>query len=240
VTDDDWELVWEDDFDDHELDPTRWTAVERGANANAELQAYVPDETWVEDGCLVLRSRRRRWAGDGATRDYTSGMVTTRGKFAMEAGRVEVRAQLPAGRGLWPAHWLLAADESWPPAIILTELLGDDPHTVHMTTETGVEPDVLFDRGSFSGPDFSAGFHTFAVEWSPDAVHYDVDGVLRHSTTGGRGGLERPLAIVLNTAVGGRWPFGRPGPGDPDATTELPQLHRIDLVRVLRRAGDRR
>ena len=232
-----WELVWEDDFDGPELDQTRWTALERGANANAELQAYVPDETWVEDSCLVLRSRRRPWSGDGEERTYTSGMVSTRGKFALEAGRVEVRAQLPAGQGLWPAHWLLPADGSWPPAIILTELLGDDPHTVHMTTETGHDPDVMFDRGSFSGPDFSADFHTFAVEWSPTTVRYFVDDDLRHSTGSGRGGLERPFAIVLNTAVGGQWPFGRPGPGDPDVTTELPQLHRIDRVRVHRRAG---
>jgi hypothetical protein len=63
--DDGWELVWDDDFDGPELDPDRWTAVQRGSNANDELQAYVADETWVEDGCLVLRSRRREWSGDG-------------------------------------------------------------------------------------------------------------------------------------------------------------------------------
>ncbi len=232
-----WELVWEDDFDGPTLDPARWSALQRGVSANAELQAYVPDETWVEDSCLVLRSRRREWSVDGVTRSYTSGLVTTRGNVELEGGRVEIRAQLPAGRGLWPAHWLLPADDSWPPAIIVTELLGDDPRTVHMTTETGTEPDVLFDRGSFSGPDFSAGFHTFAVEWSPGGVRYFVDDELRHSTGSGRGGLDVPFAIVLNTAVGGQWPFGRSGPGDPDDTTVLPQLHRIDWVRVHRRIG---
>ena len=237
VMDEGWELVWEDDFDGPGLDLARWTALQRGANPNGELQAYDPDEVWVEDGCLVLRSRRRRWTGQGVTRGYTSGLVSTRGKFAVETGRVEVRAQLPAGQGLWPAHWLLASDESWPPAIILMELLGDDPHTVHMTTETGAEPDVVFDRGSFSGPDFSADFHTFGVEWTADAVRYDVDGDVRHSTDGGRDGLDRPFAIVLNTAVGGQWPFGRPGPGDPDPASDLPQLHRIDRVRVLHRVG---
>lgn len=233
-----WELWWEDDFDGPILDQSRWRAVQRGDNPNDELQAYVPDETWVEDGCLVLRSRRRSWTGDGVTRAYTSGLVTTREELAVRAGRVEVRAQLPAGQGLWPAHWLLPTDGSWPPAIIVTELLGDEPHTVHMTTETGEEPDVLFDRGSFSGPDFSTGFHTFAVEWSPSAVRYFVDDELRHATGGGRGGLDRSFALVLNTAVGGRWPYGRPGPGDPDDTTELPQLHRIDRVRVWRRDID--
>jgi beta-glucanase (GH16 family) len=237
VTGDGWELVWDDDFDGPTLDPDRWTVVQRAVNANAELQAYLSDEVWVEDGCLVLRSRRRRWSGDGVTRAYTSGMVHTREPLAAVAGRVEVRAQLPTGRGLWPAHWLLAADGSWPPAVILTEVLGDDPRTVHMTTETGSEPDVLFDRGSFSGPDLSAGFHSFAVEWSPTGVRYLVDDELRHSTGSGRGGLDVPFSLVLNTAVGGQWPFGRPGPGDPDATTDLPQVHRIDRVRVHRWVG---
>ncbi|MBI5865238.1 MAG: glycoside hydrolase family 16 protein [Planctomycetes bacterium] len=224
-----WELIWNDEFDGASIDGTKWRVEDLHLNKNNELQYYAPDEVYVSGGDLTLRSRRRSyWGYDNAGSwrhfDYTSGLVETRDRFATTFGRIEVRAKLPSTRGLWPAHWMLPDSRQWPPEIDIMELLGHEPTRVYMTHHWGTWPQVQSDGGSYSGPDFSADFHTFAIEWSPTRIDWKVDGLLRFSSTSNI--PREPFYIILNTAVGGDWP------GNPDGTTVFPQYHRIDYVRV--------
>lgn len=218
---DGWELVWSDEFEGDRLDPEKWRIEDAAVTKNNELQFYLPDEVYLEDGCLVLRSQRREVGG----REYTSGLVDTQDRFARAFGRFEVRARLPKGQGVWPAHWLLPEDHpSWPPEIDIMELLGHEPRTVHMTQHWGTWPKNAHHGAEFEGPDFSAEFHVFAVEWSPDRIDWFIDGELRHSSA--QSVPRIPFYLILNTAVGGDWP------GNPDESTSLPQYHVIDYVRV--------
>ena len=88
----------------------KWYIEDAALEKNNEQQYYTPEEVFLRDGVLVLRSRKRLMGG----RPYTSGLVETKGTFAQAYGRFEVRAKLPRGQGIWPAHWLLPADGAWP------------------------------------------------------------------------------------------------------------------------------
>lgn len=213
-------LVWSDEFDGPAVDGTKWRIEDAGLVKNNEKQYYAPDDVYIENGHLVLRSQRRAM-GD---REYTSGLVDSRGKFAPLYGRVEIRARLPKGQGLWPAHWMLPDDGSWPPEIDIMELVGSQPDNVVMSLHSGQWPDIESQSLDFPGPDFTAGFHTFALEWEPGQLRWYVDGRQQFST--GTDVPQKPMFIVLNTAVGGDMP------GDPDETTVFPQVHLIDYVRV--------
>lgn len=111
-----WNLVWQDEFNGTQLDTNKWNVLIREHSKHNELQYYVPDEVYVENGMLVIRSRIRKYG----SKDYTSGRLDTKGKFAPAYGRFEIRAKLPDGKGLWPAHWLYPQDRdtaiggSWP------------------------------------------------------------------------------------------------------------------------------
>lgn len=224
-----WQLIWNDEFDGSSVDGTKWRVEDLHLIKNNELQYYAPDEVYQQAGCVTLRSRQRGyWGfdsnGNWGHYDYTSGLIESKDRFATAYGRIEVRAKLPATRGIWPAHWMLPDSRQWPPEIDIMELLGHEPTRVYMTHHWGSWPQVQHNGGSYSGPNFAADFHTYSVEWTPARIDWKVDGVLRF--TSGNNIPREPFYIILNTAVGGDWP------GNPDGTTIFPQYHDIDYVRV--------
>lgn len=189
----------------------------------------------MADGALRLQARREQAvAWNGNTYNYTSGMVSTGGRkyetqpgFVFTYGYVEARVKVPAGQGLWPAVWLLPANYQWPPEIDVMEILGDEPDLTHMhyhyLRPDGTHADV---GSTWRGPDFSAGWHTFAVDWRPDALVWYVDGVERARLSDPAAITSEPSYLLLNLAVGGDWP------GAPDQTTVLPADYLVDHVRI--------
>jgi beta-glucanase (GH16 family) len=244
-----WRLVWSDEFNGPRLDQKKWNVLLREQSKHNELQYYVPDEAFVEGGMLRLRSRVRSYGG----MKYTSGRVSTDGRFAPTYGRFEIRARLPGGKGLWPAHWLYPQNRNWameevmqkavdekreraiPEArpwyseIDIMEFLGHETSTyygtLHYRTFAGERKTSSTTwKADF---DFTKEFHVFALEWEPDAIRWYVDGKLLHTTVNGV--PHAPHYLILNTAVGGDWP------GNPDSSTVFPQFHDIDYVRVFQR-----
>ncbi len=244
-----WTLVWQDEFDGTILSQARWNVLVREQSKHAEVQYYVADEVLVERGMLRLRSRAR----DVGPQHFTSGRVDTSGKFAPTYGRFEIRAKLPAGQGLWPAHWLYPQHRDWAMEMLMADAVAAGkerliPEARPWYTEIdimeflGHEPTVVYGTlhyHSFDGQkktssgtsrgvaDYTKDFHVFVLEWEPDALRWYVDGRLIHTAT--EGVPHAPHYLILNTAVGGTWP------GNPDATTTFPQFHDIDYVRVYQR-----
>lgn len=218
-----WELVWADEFDGTTLDPTKWFAQNVAWPYNAEQQYYWPGNATVADGKLTILAERRPRGG----RAYSSARIESDNRFEFLYGRVEGRMKLPKTRGLWPAFWLLPSD-TWPPEVDIMELLGHEPNKVYFTNHWGTAQNPQSFGSSFTGPDFSADFHDFAAEWYSTHVDFYVDGVRR--ATHNFAIPQVPMFIILNTAVGGLWP------GNPDATTILPQRMEVDWVRVYREA----
>lgn len=136
-----YRLVWSDEFDrDGGPDPTHWTYDVGGHGwGNNELQFYTDDRrenARVEGGHLTIEARREAWE----SRPYTSARLVTKGKGDWTYGRIEVRAQLPAGRGSWPAIWTLGSKNplQWPDdgEIDIMEHVGFDQGVVHASIHT--------------------------------------------------------------------------------------------------------
>jgi len=215
-----WYLVWHDEFDGDKIDTKKWKASDTAPVKNNELEYYSPENVYIKDGKLVLKSEKREKGG----RLYTSGHVDTKGKFTFQYGRVEVRAKLPATKGMWPAHWLMPERSVWPPEIDIMELVGSFPDRIHMTNHYGVYPHNRYETKVFKGPDYTKDFHVFALEWDSAELRWYIDGTQRFSVK--RNIPREPFYIILNTAVGGTMPR------NPDETTVFPQYHEIDYVRV--------
>jgi beta-glucanase (GH16 family) len=233
-----WNLAFDDRFDGPLLNLAAWhtcfwwSTLTCSIPSNDELELYNPADVYVADGNLRMRAQRRDMIGwNGQTYHYTSGMAITGGRkyekppgFTFTYGYAEARVKIPKGKGLWPAFWLLPADYGYPPEIDILEARGSDTNRANFNLHfTGVNT-----GSGYSGPDFSAGYHTFAVDWQPTVLVFYVDGIERWRYTG-PGIPNEPMYMVLNLAVGGIYD------GAPDASTPLPSYFDVDYARVWQR-----
>ena len=234
----DWKLVWSDEFDTPgHPDPAKWS-YEEGMLRNHEAQYYTRDRTEnarVEGGMLVITGRKESFpAGNGKpAASYTSASLTTAGKASWTYGRIEVRAKLPQGKGMWPAIWTLGTDihtVGWPQCgeIDIMEFVGKAPELIYGTLHYSQGGQHASNQGRVPIADPGADFHTYAVEWLPERIDFFFDGNKYHTSLLEGEQVEafhKPQYLILNLALGGEW-------GGPIDDAVLPQQFLIDYVRV--------
>ncbi len=231
------QLVWSDEFEGETLKTDFWSydlgdGCDQGICGwgNQELQVYTEENALIGDGKLTIR------ADESATGTYNSARIITKGKYEFQFGRIDIRAKLPKGQGIWPALWLLGVniDEvGWPRCgeIDLMELVGHEPATVHGTVHYDLNGHNFTGRSfSLSGSDFSEEFHVFSLVWDKGILRWFVDYRPYYTITdadlGGSYPFDRPFYFLFNVAIGGQWP------GNPDASTSFPQEMVVDYIRV--------
>ena len=233
-------LVWSDEFDYTGLpNPQKWSYDVGGSGwGNNELQYYTkdrPENARVEGGNLIITARREAMEG----RDYTSARLVTKNKGDWKYGRVEVKAKLPQGRGVWPAIWMLPTEwkyGDWPASgeIDIMEFVGYEPDRVHGTVHTqSFNHGIGTQKGSsLQFTDLATASHVYAIEWYADKIDFFIDNQRYFTfTNSGKGFADWPFDqsfhLILNVAVGGNW--GGAQGVDPSV---YPQQFVIDYVRV--------
>ena len=234
-----YSLAWSDEFNGTSLDPAVWTfetGTGSGGWGNNELEYYTDrsENTSLQNGKLVIHALKESF-GSAA---YTSARIKTQGKKEFTFGRIDIRAILPKGKGVWPALWMLGGNINtvgWPACgeTDIMELLGQEPTKVYGTLHFGSLSNHG-QRGSnyvLTTGSFSDQFHVFSLEWKQDQVNFYIDNNLYQTITKVDIGaypypFNAPFFFIFNVAIGGNWP------GNPDPTTYLPQWMIVDYVRV--------
>ena len=261
----DWKLVWSDEFDKPgQPDSTKWN-YEEGFIRNQERQFYTRarlENARVEDGMLVIEARKEPFAAPVRTSrkksvkktdkqpemaEYTSASLTTLGKADWTFGRIEVRAKLPNGRGMWPAIWTLGTNigqVGWPTCgeIDIMENVGFDPDVIHANIHTkSYNHAIRTNKGSrIVIPKPHQDFHVYAIEWRPERIDFFVDKT-KYFTFDNEGKgtdawpYDKPQYLILNIAVGGAW-GGQKGIDDGI----FPQRMYVDYVRVYQDSAAKR
>ena len=246
-----YELVWSDEFNySGKPDPEKWS-YEIGFIRNLEEQIYTKRKknVRVKNGNLELTAHKENFKNkrydpevknyriNTASSDYTSGSIHTQDKFEFKYGRVDVRAKLPEGNGVWPAIWMLGAnfeEIEYPLAgeIDIMEFVGIEPNEIHGTVHFPWDnhSGIKADGGTYSLKNISEEFHVYSLNWTKDKIEFLVDNQKFHEFEIDNAGLDRnpfrkPFYLILNFALGGNWA----GEVDPDI---FPQKFLIDYVRV--------
>ena len=182
-----WALVWNDEFDGPALNLEKWS-FEIGGHGwgNNELQYYSDDDStaFIQDGKLVIRADLVP-QGTGSSdnlRYFSSARLRTSGKGDWRYGRIEVKAKLALGQGIWPAIWMLPTDwmyGGWPESgeIDIMEHVGYDPGRVHGSIHTGsYNHKINTQRGGSKLLDkISSKFYVYTIEWYEDRIDFLID-----------------------------------------------------------------
>ncbi len=239
-------IVFREDFDT--LDTSRWVPeFSTFGQGNDELQCYSPDNVAVADGALVLRALRASLeCNDGSVRDYTSGMVRSRGITFAPGQTIEFRVKLtPADSanqsGLWPAVWAsgwgggdwpLGGEMDW-----LEVMTADDPQrsvfSIHFADSFGKPSKQV---GEMIGDEaFSNNWHTVRFDYGIGGnLRWYLDGDLVHTVTaaptrqGWPAPFDQPISeLRINLALG-----GTPGPLDDAALGLEGATFEVDYVEI--------
>ncbi|GET33360.1 hypothetical protein PbJCM13498_22230 [Prolixibacter bellariivorans] len=238
----DWNLVWDDEFNYNGLpDSIKWSFDTQGNESgwgNHEAEFYTDKRlanAQVADGMLTITARKEDFGG----KKYTSARIRTIHKGDWLGGRIEVKARLPKGKGLWPAIWMLSTDwkyGGWPESgeIDIMENVGYDPDSIHGTVHTKAYNHVIGTQvgKTISVPDCHEKFHVYALEWDANEMRMFVDDQKYFTFKNEHTGFEawpfdQPFHLILNVAVGGDW-GGKQGIDD----SVFPQTMDVDYVRV--------
>ena len=239
-------LAWSDEFEGSSLNGQLWNHDIGGWGwGNNESQYYRPENTSIQEGHLVITAKEEAFGG----KNYTSSRIKTEGSRTFTYGRVDIRAALPRGQGIWPALWALGenfADVGWPYSgeIDIMEMIGGQDEYGN-GREAEVHGTVHWNRGGLGAPyshtyiggkirktdgDFADGFNVFSLIRTEDRIEWLVNDERYYSflinDSADLAPFRKPFFLIFNIAVGGNWP------GYPDASTQFPQHLVVDYVRV--------
>jgi len=247
-----YQLVWADEFSkdpDGLPDPTKWI-YEEGFIRNHEAQYYTKERkenARVENGQLIIEARRENFPNPSSKgppmAGYTSAALETRGKADWLYGRIEVRAKLPAGKGVWPGIWMLGSDENqpgigWPKCgeIDIMELVGKQPGVIHGSIHYFRGGKKVTETKELHVAHPEADFHVYAAEWTPDRIDIFVDGTkyntfaVSKADNDGQNPFRKPQFLLLDLALGG-------GLGGEIEDSILPQRMVVDYVRIYQKSA---
>lgn len=239
-----WKLVWQEEFDYNGLpDPSVWSFETDGNSwgwGNGEDQYYTSkrlENAEVSNGTLKIKALLEDFV---ESHKYTSARINSKKVGGWKYGRIEVRAKLPEGQGIWPAIWMLPVDSEyggWPDSgeidimEYFSHLPGKSYSTIHtkkfnhkIGTSIGdhVKSDSLHDD-----------YHLYSIDWYPDRleIFFDDSLVMKYKNpnkTYAQWPFDKPFNLLLNCAVGGDWIRSNGGIDD----TIFPQVFEVDYVRV--------
>lgn len=231
----DKKLIWEENFNGSELNTTIWN-YELGDGCpsicgwgNNEKQIYTNSNHTVSNGMLTIEIKKE-------DENYTSTRITTAKKKEFQYGRIEARAKIPVGKGIWPAFWMLGSnikEIGWPKCgeIDILEYVGREPHMAYTSLHTQDSHGNTINTKKTTISNIEEGFHLYAIDWTKDKIVFLIDDKEVYTfqpapKNENTWPFNQPFYIIVNAAVGGN--FG----GHEIDDTIFPQKFEIDYIRV--------
>ncbi|MEG2415447.1 MAG: glycoside hydrolase family 16 protein [Kiritimatiellia bacterium] len=242
------QCVWRDEFNGTSLNSHFWTAETNFIRNIDAVQIYTDriENLHLSEGALQLTSRHEtfestnckpespRWWESRKTAHYTSGSVNSKGKVEFCYGRLEFRARIEHGRGVWPALWLVGTRPGWPACgeIDVMEYVSQNPKTIHVTCHWTMDEIYNHPTAQRHCNTIDGQWHVYGLNWTPEKIEVTFDGkliyILNLDDTKGLSGKspfrDHTFYIILNQAVAG-W-------SESPVAEDYPRTFAIDYVRL--------
>jgi beta-glucanase (GH16 family) len=233
-------LVWSDEFNGTTINTNIWTYdLGNGGWGNNELECYTSrtNNAYESGGLLHIVAQREAYGGSS----YTSARIKSQGLFSFTYGRIEWRAQLPAGTAFWPALWLLGTNISsisWPGCgeVDVMENDGINSFMAQGSIHSGSDATAVY---NFTDGNSVTNFNTYTLDWTTNAISFYVDGHLYETQTNWSSStgnaypfpFNQPFFLIMNMAIGGNY-LGNPTTNAINAGSTFPSQVQVDYVRI--------
>ncbi|MCR5834923.1 MAG: glycoside hydrolase family 16 protein [Lachnospiraceae bacterium] len=231
--DESYQLVWSDEFDGDALNRDYWNVEVNGdGGGNNELQYYLDrkENINVSNGTLKITALKKPYGG----KQYTSGRITTQGKYSFRYGKIEARIKLPSLSGIWPAFWMLGENiktVGWPACgeMDIMEAINEN-NNVYANLHWQYNGNNADTSGRAKNVGDRTDWHIYGMEWDENTAKFMVDGKVYETynitSDAQMEEFRKKQFIILNVAVGGKWP------GYTIDDTKIPATMEVDYVRV--------
>lgn len=203
---------------------------------NNEQQYYTDRNIKVSNGTMKITAKREDYGG----MKYTSSRITTKNKKNFKYGKIEARIKMPKFKGVWPAFWMLGANQDsvgWPKCgeIDIVEAINDENlvyGTLHWFNDPG---NNNADSGSSVAVADRTEYHVYGVEWTADKLRWYVDGKVYRTmdvSNDSFSEVRKEYFVIFNMAIGGQWP------GYDIDETAFPATMEVDWVRAYKKVEE--
>ncbi len=233
-------IVWTDEFDGTNINKNIWTYDTGNSGwGNNELEYYTSrtNNAFEADGCLHIVAQKEAYNGAS----YTSARIKSQGLFSSKYGRIEWRAQFPAGTAFWPALWMLGTNINpvgWPGCgeIDVFENNGSVPAMAQGSIHSGSDATAIYNFPDGGGV---TNLHTYTLDWFTNAIMFYVDGHLYETQTNWWSStgnpypfpFNQPCFLIMNLAIGGNY-LNNPSTNAINAGSTFPAEALVDYVRI--------
>ena len=214
---DKWKLVWKDEFNGSAIDSSKWSRVEPGTSAWNNHMSSNPDCFAFSDGKLFLRGINNTDTATDA-RQYLTGGICSKNKFAFQYGKIEICAKLEGAQGAWPAMWMLAEKDKYGQyprngEIDIMEHLNFDS-IIYQTTHSYYTLELKQENNP---PHYGTAkmkvnaFNVFGLEWYPDKLVFTLNGEPTFTyprvpdANSSQWPYDQPFYILIDQQLGGSW-----------------------------------
>ena len=231
-----YHLVWHDEFGGTSLS-SDWTIEKWDAGrVNNEKQAYPGTESYKGQKLIDVKGGYLSIIARNINNRYYSGRIYGKRNTGWKYGYIAARIRVPAGKGTWPAFWMMpVAGGTWPATgeIDIMEHVGFNPDVVHSTIHCTKYNNggTAVETASRNIGNATSAFHIYAVEWTAEYMKFYIDNQLlltyNNEGTVSAWPFNNEFYVILNLAWGGDW-GGQQGTDD----NALPAAMDVDYVRV--------
>jgi beta-glucanase (GH16 family) len=251
--------IFEDSFKGTKLNKRKWNTyiTSKGANGSAwnpdgsggsganpggfNAAYFQPREDVVHNGLTLGAVRASTRAGFA----WTSGVVSTYGKFQFDGGYVQIKAKMPAGDGMWPGLWMLpgpggTAGDNFELDLFEGNYIGNAVNPNDNDAWNLHTPSATFGGVTNTGANLAAGYHIYGMNWVPgQSITWYLDGRPVGSLTKAQAPIpNEPMELILDLQVANSsasaWRTTN------DASTPSPSAMEVAEVQVYRSPIDRK
>jgi len=243
--DGDWVQTLNEDFNGTSLDATLWTRRQPyDIPIHNQLQRYLEENVIVENGIVSIKCEKKEGHQYNdpklGSREYTTGVLTSYGKWTQAYGYIEARVKTPLAKGLWACFWTMpdrgvgsnekvrTSTHNGAMEVDIQEQLtnwGPGRYNLGMHWD-GYKEDHKYSTSNknYYGPT-SDGWHTFGLLWEPGKYTFYCDGIKKAEWANERVGSV-PSFIILDVNMRGA------STREEIEIAKFPDYYQIDYVKA--------